>query len=89
MSWVAAAAAAGLVIGMVSGHYVRDLRSPDTRFSSPADAGSEDTSVRTAAATVSDEEFLGRLELAVESTGGSTLQALHELTPLVWEVSAP
>ena len=38
---------------------------------------------------MSEEEFLGRLEMAIDGTGGTTLQPLHDLTPLAWEVSAP
>jgi hypothetical protein len=38
--------------------------------------------------TLSEEEFLGRLEVAIEGTGGSALRPLDDLTPLVWEVAA-
>jgi hypothetical protein len=38
---------------------------------------------------LSEEEFLGQMELALESTSGATLEPLHEMTPLVWEVAAP
>jgi hypothetical protein len=38
--------------------------------------------------SMSEEEFLGRLEIAIEGTGGSALRPLDDLTPLVWEVAA-
>jgi hypothetical protein len=37
---------------------------------------------------MTEEEFLGRLEVAIEGTGGSALRPLDDLTPLVWEVAA-
>jgi hypothetical protein len=89
MSWVAGAAAAGIIVGMLAGHYAHDFRMQNTRVPPMASTRSPDASLQTDSATVSDEEFLGRLQMAIEGTSGSTLQALHELTPLVWEVSAP
>ena len=39
-------------------------------------------------APLSEEEFLDRLEAAIDGAGGSSLRPLHDLTPLVWEVAA-
>ena len=87
--WIAGAAAAGLVIGLLAGHLTHDFTSgrvlPPSRaavLSPPA------ASVQAVSTTMSEEEFLGRLELAVEGTGGSALRPLDDLTPLVWEVAA-
>jgi hypothetical protein len=94
MRWVAGAAAAGVFIGMLAGHYAPVLRPPDARPSSFADTKPETVSLQTVSTqtvstTLSEEEFLGRLEMAIDGTGGATLRPLHDLTPLAWEVSAP
>jgi hypothetical protein len=88
--WVAAAAAAGLVVGVLAGHFAHDFRvqgQPPATFA----AARPDVATLTAVSTtgLSEEEFLGQLELALERTSGATLEPLHEMTPLVWEVSAP
>ena len=88
MRWVAGAAAAGVFIGMLAGHYAPMLQ-PDARQSSFAPASPEAVTVQSVSTTMSEEEFLGRLEMAIDGTGGTTLQPLHDLTPLAWEVSAP
>ena len=88
MRWVAGAAAAGVFIGMLAGHYAPMLQ-PDARQSSFAPASPEAVTVQSVSTTLSEEEFLGRLEMAIDGTGGTTLQPLHDLTPLAWEVSAP
>ena len=89
MRWVAVAAAAGIVIGMVAGHYAPNFRIQNTRSVSFASVPPETMAMQAVSTTLSEEELLGRLEIAVDATGGSTLQPLHELTPLAWEVSAP
>jgi hypothetical protein len=89
MRWVAAAAAAGVVIGMLAGHYAPVLRPQDVRPASFAGVPPQTVTLQTVSTTMSEEEFLGRLEMAIEGTGGATLQPLHDLTPLAWEVSAP
>ena len=74
-------------------------RSPDARLHRrPRDAVVTDGVARRVVAssaalqavstTMSEEEFLGRLEIAIEGTGGSALRPLDDLTPLVWEVAA-
>ncbi len=88
MRWVAGAAAAGLVIGLLAGHLAHDLPAggalPVSRAARlPAAAGLQAVST-----TMSEEEFLGRLEVAIEGTSGSALRPLDDLTPLVWEVAA-
>ena len=89
MRWVAGAAAAGVFIGMLAGHYAPVLRLPEARPSSLAETAPETVTLQTVSTTMSEEEFLGRLEMAIDGTGGATLQPLHDLTPLAWEVSAP
>jgi hypothetical protein len=83
MRWVAAAAAAGLVIGLVAGHLAHDLPVAGT---SPRQAPGTGT-LQAVSTSLSEEEFLGQLEVAIQ--GGSTaLRPLDDLTPRVWEVAA-
>ena len=88
MRWVAGAAAAGVFIGILAGQYAPVLRSgagqPVFVPVTP-----EPVTLQSVSTTMSEEEFLGRLEMAIDGTSGTTLQPLHDLTPLAWEVSAP
>lgn len=88
MRWVAGAAAAGVFIGIIAGHYAPVFR-PGTGQPSFVPVRSEPVTLQTVSTTMSEEEFLGRLEMAIDGTSGTTLQPLHDLTPLAWEVSAP
>jgi hypothetical protein len=86
MRWVAGAAAAGLVIGLLAGHLAHDLPAGGVL---PASQGTPAAaSLQAVSTTMSEEEFLGRLEVAIEGTSGSALRPLDDLTPLVWEVAA-
>jgi len=84
--WIAAAAVAGLVVGVVAGRAGRDFRPTgaqvrlDTR-SVPPDGGQ---AVRVSA-PISDDQFLFELESAIENRGGGALYALDELTPRAWD----
>ena len=90
MRWIAGAAAAGLIIGLAAGHLSRDLTgiritAPQAVASPPA----PQTATLGAVATgISEEEFLGELELRIDGTGGLALRPLDDLTPRVWEVAA-
>ena len=89
MRWVAAAAAAGLLIGVVAGHLVHDF--PGTAAAPSSQVGVRGADIPTLQAvstSMSEEEFLGQMEIAIETTGGSALRPLDDLTPLVWEVAA-
>jgi hypothetical protein len=85
--WIAGAAAAGLVIGLLAGHLAHDF-SVATPARAIAARPVPEPTLRAVATTISDEEFLGQLELAVEGTGGTALRPLDDLTPRVWEVTA-
>jgi hypothetical protein len=89
MRWIAGAAAAGLLIGAAAGHLAHDLPGGIRAVPSPAVAsrGLQPT-LQAVSTTMSEEEFLGQLEIAIETTGGSALRPLDDLTPLVWEVAA-
>ena len=87
--WIAGAAAAGLVIGLLGGHFTQNLPTVGTSSSSQASQPVAATPLQAGTPALSEEEFLSRLELAIDGAGGSALRPLHELTPLVWEVAAP
>ena len=86
--WIAGAAAAGLVIGLLAGHLAHELP-PGVVSPRSQDGGPQASAIlQTVSATTSEEEFLGRLELAIEGPNGFALRPLDDLTPLVWEVAA-
>jgi hypothetical protein len=84
MRWIAGAAAAGLLIGVVAGHLAHVF--PSARTTIPAQAITipiQAPTLQAVSTTMSEEEFLGALEIAIESTGGSALRPLDDLTPMV------
>jgi hypothetical protein len=85
--WIAAAAAAGLVIGLLAGHLAHDLpgREGAASVASAPTADLAPSAFRAVVATFSEDEFLGQLELAADSPGGITLRPLHDATPSAWE----
>jgi hypothetical protein len=87
MRWLAGAAAAGLLIGFVADHVAHRV---PARSALPSVIGAvdvRDDTLHLVAAPLSEEEFLGLMELAVEGTAGSALRPLDDLTPRVWEVA--
>ena len=88
MRWIAGAAAAGMVIGLLAGHLAHDLPAGGARPAWQAAGTPAAPSLQAVSTTMSEEEFLGRLEVAIEGTSGSALRPLDDLTPLVWEVAA-
>ena len=89
MRWIAGAAAAGLLIGVAAGHLAHDLPGAVRQEASQAiGAGLSEPTLQAVSTTMSEEEFLGQLEIAIETTGGSALRPLDDLTPLAWEGAA-
>ncbi|OFW02012.1 MAG: hypothetical protein A3I61_00650 [Acidobacteria bacterium RIFCSPLOWO2_02_FULL_68_18] len=89
MRWVAAAAAAGLFIGVAAEHVTHWM--PGRRVQPAAVANTVDVrpdALQLATAPLSEEEFLGRIELAAEGAASAALRPLDDLTPRVWEVAA-
>jgi hypothetical protein len=86
--WVAAAAVAGLVVGVAAGRLAPETFRALGGGSQVAVAAPPPVvqTTRSAAATLSDEQLLGEIELAVYRSGGQSLLALDELTPRAWEV---
>jgi hypothetical protein len=86
--WVAAAAVAAFVIGLLTGHLAHDMpaATPATPVVRAIDTPPS-TPLRAVATTFSEDEFLVQIELAADSPGpGTALRALHEVTPRAWEV---
>jgi hypothetical protein len=86
--WVAAAAAAGLIVGLVAGHMSHNFPVGVTPLSAAqamhqAPTG---TALREASLMITDDEFLGEVEQAIDSSGPTALRPLDALTPRAWEV---
>jgi hypothetical protein len=87
MRWIAGAAAAGLVIGVLAGHLAHVV--PGQWGVTPRMAlEPAGPTLHAVSTTMSEEELLGLLEVAIEGTGGTSLRPLDDLTPRVWEVAA-
>ena len=86
--WIAGAAAAGLLIGLFAGHLAHVVpnqwRAPQAQPALQPD----NATLHAVSTTMSEEELLGLLEVAIEGTGGASLRPLDDLTPRVWEVAA-
>jgi hypothetical protein len=87
--WVAGAAAAGLLIGVLAGHLAHVV-APNQRGGSATQVGLQPpgTTLHAVSTSLSEEEFLGMLEVAIEGTSGASLRPLDDMTPRVWEVAA-
>jgi hypothetical protein len=84
--WVAAAAAAGLVVGLLGGHLTHDLRvQPSATLAGRAPASAA-RAVVAPASQPGEEELLGQVEVAFEGRGPSALRPLDALTPVAWDV---
>ena len=88
--WIAAAGAvaASFVVGILADHLTQGF--PTGRsVAAPrvvARASDQSAPIRTVAASVSDDEFLGQVEAAAGSTGPTALRALDAMTPRAWDV---
>lgn len=84
--WVAVAAAAGLVLGLLGGHLARDLMGSGAVPAQAIVTSSAGASVRNVS-TSPEDEFLGQIELAGGSAGPAVLRSIDALTPRAWEVN--
>src|SRR5437762_7028053 len=94
--WIAAAAVAGLVVGAMAGRFGYDYslgRSGPARVIVARTAEQPELRVRGATGTIqevtasiSDDEFLNPLEIAIDGPAGAALQPIDDLTPRAWEV---
>jgi hypothetical protein len=85
--WIAGAAAAAFVIGVLAGHLATDFPGQRVaRVSPSASARPAAAPLRTAAMPPSDEEFLYEIEAAAGSAGPAMLRRIDALTPRAWEI---
>ena len=87
--WAAAAAAAAFVVGLLAGHLAHDLPGSAPRSVAPqmvANEAGADAPLRVVPTTLSDDELLGQVEMAVDSSGPAALRALDVMTPRAWDV---
>jgi hypothetical protein len=80
---VAAAVAASFVVGLLAEHMAHNL--PGHRQSVPPQRAVRQADVPTPVA-LSDDEFLGQIELAAGRVGPAALRPLDALTPHPWDV---
>lgn len=84
--WVAAAAVAGLVIGLVTGQLLPTGQSGLSGARMVSSEPGSSAGIRPVSTALSDAEFLGEVE-AAGSLGPRALRPLDALTPLAWEVT--
>lgn len=91
--WIAGAAAAGLVIGLLAGHLAHDFSvirpGRATQLAIATRPAPAVPTLRAVATSISEDEFLGQIDLAIEGAGGTSLRPLDDLTPRAWEVTIP
>jgi hypothetical protein len=49
-------------------------------------AAASTAAIREVTASISDEEFLNQIEIAIDAPAAAALQPLDDLTPRAWEV---
>jgi hypothetical protein len=83
--WIAGAAAAGVVVGLVAGHLAHDLSpagSSNHLRARVAAARAETASARRLSSSISsDDEFIGQMERLADGPTLPVLQPLNDLTP--------
>lgn len=97
--WIAAAAVAGLIVGVIAGRFghdysfnsfgrpgaarvivARTAEEPGLRAAIPA------PTIREVTASISEDEFLSQIEMAIEAPAAAALQPIDDLTPRAWDV---
>lgn len=84
--WVAAAAVAGLVVGLLTGQLLQTSRMVHTASEMVSNEAGDSGALRAVSTTLSDDEFLGQVEVAAGASPAS-LHPLDVLTPRAWEVT--
>jgi hypothetical protein len=94
--WIAAAAVGGLIVGVIAGRFGHDYSfarpaaarvivartAEQSGLRAPGTTGA----IRELAASVSDDEFLNQIEIAIDAPAAAALQPLDDLTPRAWDV---
>jgi hypothetical protein len=86
--WVAAAAVAGLLVGLLAGQFLPDGGQRDQRTQPSqmvANTGNGGVALRAVSTTMSEDEFLGQVELSAVGRP-ALLRPLDEMTPRAWEI---
>jgi hypothetical protein len=84
--WIAAAAVAGLLVGLLGGHLTHDLRvQPGPAMTARTPAGAARSPI-VPASQPAEDDLLGQVEIAFEGRGPSALRPLDALTPVAWDV---
>jgi hypothetical protein len=83
--WVAGAAAAGLIIGMLAGHMAHEI-SPFALPSALNSQAPEPIPLRASSDVLGDNELLRSIQAAVDTTGPSALRRIADVTPDAWDV---
>ena len=94
--WIAAAAVAGLVVGVFAGRFGHDYtfgRPPGAHVivaraneQSELRATGTTATLREVTASISDDEFLNQIEMAIDSPAAAALQPIDDLTPRAWDI---
>jgi hypothetical protein len=84
--WVAAAALAGLLVGLLADHALTRMPSAPRRVAAPSSLPDVAASIRPVSSAQSEDEFFGQLEAAVGSAGPVVLHPLDAMTPRAWDV---
>ncbi len=82
--WIAAAAAAGLAVGLLAGHLAHDLEAPPARSPVMRTAATRPRSqptMRAVNASLNDEQLLGEIDAALDGPRLAILRPLNDLTP--------
>ena len=85
--WVAAAAVAGLVVGLVTGQLLPVGQGTSSAPRMVANESEWGIALRAVSTTMSEDDFLVQVEDA-GATGPAALRPLDALTPRAWEVTA-
>jgi hypothetical protein len=83
--WVAGAAAAGLIIGMLAGHMAHEIHPFALSVSQDAPKP-ELVPLRASSDVLGDNELLRSIQAAVDTTGPSALRRIADVTPDAWDV---
>lgn len=94
--WIAAAAVGGLVVGVIAGRFGHDVSFPRAAASRVISARTVEqpelrapgttATLREVTASISDDEFLNQIEIAIDAPASAALQPLDDLTPRAWEI---
>jgi hypothetical protein len=82
--WVAGAAAAGLIVGVVAGRTVHDIPSLHVSARNTPSANPYTRALRTS--DTADDQLLRDIQRAVASAGPNALQPIEDMTPAAWTI---